>query len=88
VISSAVEDLKLGRIDAVVVDEAVNAEYLKKLGKSQFKTVQDPSMPAESYGIIVKKGNRELLNKLNSGLKKIKQNGTYDKIYAKYFGDK
>lgn len=88
VISSAVEDLKLGRIDAVVVDEAVNAEYLKKLGKSQFKTVQDPSMPSESYGMIVKKGNRELLNQLNAGLKKIKQNGTYDKIYAKYFGDK
>jgi ABC-type amino acid transport substrate-binding protein len=28
------------------------------------------------------------LNQLNAGLKKIKQNGTYDKIYAKYFGDK
>lgn len=38
--------------------------------------------------MIVKKGNQELLNRLNFGLKKIKQNGTYDKIYAKYFGEK
>ena len=86
VISSAVDDLRLGRVDAVVVDEAVNAEYIKKLGADQFKMVTDPAMPAESYGMIVKKGDQELLTRLNSGLKKIKQNGTYDQIYAKYFG--
>lgn len=46
VISSAVEDLKLGRVDAVVVDEAVNAEYLKKLGENEYKMITDPTMPA------------------------------------------
>ncbi|MGA9175429.1 MAG: transporter substrate-binding domain-containing protein [Thermoactinomyces sp.] len=33
----------------------------------------------------MKKGNKELLKKLNDGLKKIKDNGTYDKIFKKYF---
>lgn len=39
------------------------------------------------YGFGVKKDqNQELLQKFNAGLKKIKENGTYDKIIAKYLG--
>lgn len=85
---SAVEDLKLGRLDAVVADNAVVMEYVKKLGSDKFKIVEDPSIAKEQYGIIVKKGNKELLDKLNAGLKKIREDGTYDKIYEKYFGTK
>ncbi len=85
---SAVEDLKLGRLDAVVADNAVVMEYVKKLGDSKFKIVEDPSIPKEQYGLIVKKGNKEALDKLNAGLKKVREDGTYDKIYEKYFGKK
>ncbi len=87
VVSSAIDDLKWNRLDAVVVDEAVNKEYIKQLGEEKYKTIEDPSIPKEYYGIIVKKGNNELLNRLNAGLKKIRENGTYDKIYNKYFGE-
>ena len=34
----------------------------------------------------MKKGNAELLDKLNKGLADIKADGTYDRIYAQYFG--
>lgn len=85
---SAVEDLKLGRLDAVVADNAVVMEYVKKLGDSKFKIVEDSSIPKEQYGLIVKKGNKEVLDKLNAGLKKVREDGTYDKIYEKYFGKK
>ncbi len=38
-----------------------------------------------SYGFAVKKGqNPELIKQFNAGLKKLKENGTYDKIVAKY----
>lgn len=38
-----------------------------------------------SYGFAVNKGkNKELLDKFNAGLKKLKENGEYDKILAKY----
>ncbi|MEQ8198468.1 MAG: transporter substrate-binding domain-containing protein, partial [Clostridiaceae bacterium] len=38
-----------------------------------------------SYGFAVNKGkNSELLTKFNAGLKKLKENGEYDKILAKY----
>ncbi len=83
---AAIEDLKLGRLDAVVADNGVVMEYAKKLGKGKFKFVEDASFETEQYGIIVKKGNKELLEKINAGLKKIREDGTYDKIYKKYFG--
>ncbi|RAL26084.1 basic amino acid ABC transporter substrate-binding protein [Thermoflavimicrobium daqui] len=82
----AIDDLQLKRLDAVVTDKAVAIDYLKKLGQDKFKTVEDSSLPIEQYGILVQKGNKELLNKMNEGLKKIRENGTYDKIYEKYFG--
>jgi polar amino acid transport system substrate-binding protein len=48
--------------------------------------VSDKEFVPEQYGIAVKKGNTELLDKLNKGLADIKADGTYDKIYAQYFG--
>ena len=35
-------------------------------------------------GIAVKKGNKELLKKINAGLKHVKENGTYDKLAKKW----
>ncbi|MFW2177047.1 MULTISPECIES: substrate-binding periplasmic protein [unclassified Moraxella] len=37
-------------------------------------------------GYVVKKGNTELLNKLNAGIQAVKADGTYDKIFDKWFG--
>lgn len=39
------------------------------------------------YSFVVAKDNDFLLNKLNNGLKIIKENGTYDRIYEKYFSN-
>lgn len=40
----------------------------------------------EQYGIVTSKNNKELSDKIEDGLKKIKANGTYDKIYEQWFG--
>ncbi|SFS33495.1 basic amino acid ABC transporter substrate-binding protein [Marininema halotolerans] len=84
----AIDDLYNGRVDAVVADDGVVKDYLKNRMKNQFQMVEDPSFEPEYYGIIVKKGNKELLDKINAGLKKIQSNGTYDEIYTQYFGEK
>jgi ABC-type amino acid transport substrate-binding protein len=84
---SAVEELYAKRVDAVVADNAVLADYLKTSGKSGYKVVKDPNVVPEQYGIMVKKGNKELLDQINKGLKTIKENGTYDKIFKQYFGE-
>ncbi|MDR0921765.1 MAG: amino acid ABC transporter substrate-binding protein/permease [Lactobacillales bacterium] len=63
--------------DAPVVDYAINQ------GKELATPVQQEI--AGQYGFAVKKGqNPELVQMFNDGLKKLKANGEYDKIVAKY----
>lgn len=82
----ALKELEAGGVDAVVADNGVVIHYVANNPGGKFKTVSDKEFVPEQYGIAVKKGNAELLAKLNDGLKAIKADGTYDKIYAKYFG--
>lgn len=82
----ALKELESGGVDAVVADNGVVIHYVANNPGGKFKTVADKEFVPEQYGIAVKKGNAELLGKLNDGLKGIKGDGTYDTIYAKYFG--
>ncbi len=83
----ALKELEAGGVDAVVADNGVIINYVTNNAGSVFKTVSDKSFAAEQYGIPVKKGNAELLEKINKGLADIRADGTYDQIYAKYFGN-
>jgi polar amino acid transport system substrate-binding protein len=48
--------------------------------------INDAAFQAERYGIAVRKGNADLLAKINKGLADIRADGTYDRIHATYFG--
>ncbi|HET7866445.1 MAG TPA: basic amino acid ABC transporter substrate-binding protein [Burkholderiaceae bacterium] len=82
----ALKELESGGVDAVVADNGVVINYVANNAGSKFKTVSDKAFAPEQYGLPVKKGNADLLGKLNKGLADIKADGTYDQIYAKYFG--
>jgi polar amino acid transport system substrate-binding protein len=82
----ALKELEASGVDAVVADNGVVVHYVNNNAGANFKTISDASFASEQYGLAVKKGNTELLEKLNKGLAAIKADGTYDKIYAKYFG--
>ncbi len=82
----ALKELESGGVDAVVADNGVVINYVANNSGSKFKTVADKAFQPEQYGIAVKKGNADLLGKINKGLADIKADGTYDKIYAQYFG--
>lgn len=82
----ALKELESGGVDAVVADNGVVINYVTNNPAAKFKTVSDKAFVPEQYGFAVKKGNTELLEKLNKGLADIKADGTYDQIYAKYFG--
>jgi glutamine transport system substrate-binding protein len=84
-IGLAFMELEKGGVDAVVNDHPVTAYYLKTATDTSIKMVGDIFSAEDQYGIAVKKGNTELLNALNEGLIKIKENGTYDEIYSKWF---
>ncbi len=82
----ALKELEAGGVDAVVADNGVVVNYVTNNPGAKFKTVSDKAFAPEQYGFAVRKGNTELLEKLNKGLADIKADGTYDKVYAKYFG--
>lgn len=42
----------------------------------------------QPWGIAVRKGDKEMLDKVNASLKKLKETGEYDKIYEKWLKQK
>ncbi|NML14675.1 basic amino acid ABC transporter substrate-binding protein [Azohydromonas caseinilytica] len=82
----ALKELESGGVDAVVADNGVVIHYVANNAGAGFKTVSDPSFTPEQYGIAVRKGNTAVLEMINQGLAGIRADGTYDRIYAKYFG--
>lgn len=79
----AMMDLQNGAIDALINDLPVTKAYMT--AKPGTVEIVGDVLNAESYGIAVKKGNKELLDKINTGMKNIKENGTFDKLYSKWF---
>ena len=78
-------ELKTGGADAVINDRPVNDYAIQKDAITGLKTLPD-ILTAEDYGIAIAKDNVEVQNLINDGLKKVKENGEYDKIFAKWFG--
>lgn len=81
----ALNDLKSGRVDAVVIDEVV-IDYYMAQEPDTFK-VLDESLAPEQYGVGVKKGNTELLEKLQAALDEMNEDGTAAEISEKWFGE-
>lgn len=72
-------------IGAAVGDVGVVKFYIKTHPEKQFKLVSDAKFQRQYFGIAVAKGNEQLRNKINAGLKKIVADGTYAKIYQNWF---
>lgn len=81
----AVKKMLMRKADAALSDSGSIAYYNNKFTDLGLKTFNDPSWPVERYGFAVKKGNSNLLKQLNEGLEAINADGTYQKIYKKWF---
>src|SRR5690625_362373 len=80
------QEVANGNSDVFFEDEPVIAYGIKQNPDYGLKIVGEPLNDTKA-GIAVKKGNTELLEKINSGLQKIKDNGTYDEIIETYVGN-
>ena len=74
--------LTAGKVDATVLDMEPAKKYV---ANNKGIKVLDTALAEEEYSIALPKDNTALLEELNKALKTLKENGTYDKIYAKYF---
>ena len=82
-VPEAFMELKNKGCEAVVNDRPVNLYFLQTKKDDSYVEVKDLAN-GEEYGIVVSKKNPEVLKKLNDGLKKIRENGTFAKIHEKW----
>ncbi len=78
-------ELRNDGVDAVVNDIPTNDYYVATAGRGKVKSLPI-ALTREDLGIAVKKGNKELLLRINRGLAAIKQNGEFARIFEKWFG--
>ncbi|HEX5990037.1 MAG TPA: basic amino acid ABC transporter substrate-binding protein [Solirubrobacterales bacterium] len=78
----AVNALKAGTVEAVIIDAPVAQNAVEKSGGVE---IAEKVPTEEEYGIAVAQGETELLDEINKGLEEVLADGTYTKIYKKWF---
>ena len=78
---AAIEDLKTGKVDCVVMDELPAKEIVSK---NEGIKILDGSLTNDSYGMVVKKGNKELLDAINTVLQNLKDESKIDEFIIKH----
>ena len=77
----AVAALRQEKIRAIVMDEMPAKRFLNEV---EGLAIMDEALSEESYAIGFKKGNTELVSKVNKALSEMKADGTMAAIFAKY----
>ena len=81
--SEAIQALMAGQIDCVIIDSQPAQKFVENA--DGLKILDEPFVE-EEYAICLKKGNDELLDKINGALKELKEDGTLDQINENYIG--
>lgn len=81
-------EINQGGCYAMINDRPVNEYFLTQKASKNLKLKELPYIyKSDEYGIAVRKGNQALLDRLNKALEEVRADGTYDKIYDKWFGN-
>ena len=75
-----------GEVDAALGNSLTGQYILQRTKQQEYIKIVGGPIDPEGYCVAVKEGN-PLIGVFNKGLTDIKKNGTYDKIYAKWFGE-
>lgn len=73
---AAIEDLKVSKVDCVVMDELPAKEIVNS--NTGIK-ILNGALTNDSYGMVVKKGNKELLEVINKVLNRLSSDGSIDR---------
>lgn len=82
--SDAVQALKQGKVDAVIIDSEPAKVFVEK---NEGLMILDEPFIEEEYAIAYKKGNDELGEKLDDALTQLKEDGTLNEIISHWIGD-
>lgn len=81
--AEAVAALKSGKVDCVIIDNEPAKSFVEA-NEGIHILEGENEYAVEDYAICVKKGNSELLDKINQALAELKADGTIDRIINKY----
>ena len=80
---AAIQDLKDDKVSGVVMDEIPARELL-----TDDLIILDEELATDHYGMVVKKGNKELLEKINLIIARLKEDGSIDEMLLRHMGIK
>lgn len=83
-VTEAFQDLAIGRVDAVVVDEIVGRYYMSQ--KQGEYTVLEGKLNDEPVGVGFKQEDTELREAIQKSIDELKADGTLSQISIKWFG--
>ena len=76
--------LKAGTVEAVIIDAPVAKQQAEELGGIE---IVEKVPTEETYGIAIGKEDTELVEQVNEGLAKTIEDGSYAKVYEKWFNE-
>lgn len=79
---SKFQDLRVGRIDAILIDRLAALEYARK---AKDTIAAGDAFSRQEAGVALRKGEPELLDAINKALDKLRADGTLKKLSEKYF---
>lgn len=79
--------LLTGQVMAVIGNKLAGQYILQKSKQVDLVKITGADIEPGGYGVAVRKGDTRTLQVMQKGLEEIKRNGTYDKIYRKWFGE-
>lgn len=85
--NEAMIDLENGRIDGLLIDKVYADYYLKQAGKLDAFNIFSVGFKNEDFAVGARKGDKELVEKINSAFKDLQENGKYGEISKKWFGE-
>ncbi|MEW2248022.1 glutamate ABC transporter substrate-binding protein [Streptomyces sp. NPDC006975] len=84
--SECIAGLQSGAVDAVTTDDSILAGFAAQdKYKGQFK-LAGLKLSNENYGVGVKKGDTELVNKINKAIEQMESSGAWEAAVKKNFG--
>lgn len=84
--SLAVQALLTGGVDCVMID-LVPAQRLVANNADQLTVLSDIPLTEEEYAFAIQKGDTELQEAVNNALQQLVDNGKFDEIVDKYYGE-
>jgi cystine transport system substrate-binding protein len=78
------QDLRSGRLDAILVDRLAALDLVKKTGNTM--AVAGPAFSRQESGVALRKGNDDLLKAIDQAIAEMQKDGSLSKLSQKWFG--